>query len=739
MEDIQYPQFSADGLPITYVPDPFKADGHPVSSQWKDPVRVYTDGDITLFGLQTVNGVSVMEGDRVLVKDQINAAENGIWIASAGAWLRARDMYLWPQFVSAVVAVEQNVGAGLEVWITSVSASGTVDTTPVYWIPVTAATGTLSTFTPLRALVTNVAGEPQASPTTAQEIAFVSGVTSSIQDQFAALDSKATSAFSIAVDGTNAAAAAQADADTAQSTANSAFSVAMIGTNTGSAAYSYATQAYALAEAGTNIGSLAYTVATALGDKYVRTTRFASIGAGTGGAVTLPASATVILDDFGGGVDAVITTLSAGRPTFSHAFTAAGDIVTTSFDGAGNYALSGAPSAYPVALVYRVRQKLSEFDSTSADIIGEYDVEGIDSVQGTANQVYINGSTAPQYGNTVFSLPQDIAQSSAVTFGSVYASGSLGTPLAQITEANVNHIHFDLMAGTVPRQTGCLRWNADDATLDLDMTGTSVTLQVGQETLLYARNSTGTGILNGKAVYISGATGDVPTIGLASNTVRSQSRGCVGVSTEYIGHGNRGYVCLLGLVRGLDTSMYVEGRPLFLTTSGGLSMTPPVQPASTVFVGIVCRVNANDGIIYVDPRPVDALNELQDVYVPTRQVGDHLVYSGTVWVNEAGTTSAPQFQVNTVTTGTTIVPAVPHLRRAYLADTGGGPVVVALPNATGWTGEMIHVKKISTDGQRVTMRSATGTATVDGSLEQTFTAPNTAMQVTTDGTNWFIL
>lgn len=283
----------------------------------------------------------------------------------------------------------------------------------------------------------------------------------------------------------------------------------MIGTNTGSAAYSYASQAYALAEAGTNIGSLAYTVATALGDKYVRTTRFASIGAGTGGTVTLPANATVVLDDFGGGVDAVVTTIVATRPTFSHAFTLTGDIVTTSFDAGGNYTFSGAPSAYPVALVYRVRQKLSEF-STSTDIIGDYDVEGINSVQGTANQVYVNGSLGAQYGALTLSTPQNIAQSSSVTFGSVYVSGSLFTPMAGVTEAALGHIHFALTSGTVPRQQGCLRWDANDATLELDLAGTSVTLQVGQETLLYARNNTGTPILNGKAVYISGATGDVP-------------------------------------------------------------------------------------------------------------------------------------------------------------------------------------------------------------------------------------
>ena len=823
-EDIQYPQFSADGLPLTYIPDPFKADGKPVSGQWKEPVRVYTDGDITLSGLQIINGVSVMEGDRVLVKDQINTAENGIWIASAGAWQRARDMYLWPQFVSAVVAVEENTGPGLEVWITEVASSGTVDTTPVFWVPVTAATGTIPVFTPLRALVTNVVGEPQASPTTAVEIAFLSGVTSAVQEQFQFLYNQAGAAFSIAVDGTNAAANAQSTADTALSTANSAWAVAQIGTNTGTAAlaaaataqstadsaFSIAVQgtnaaavaqstadaAYTLAEAGTDIGSLAYTVATALGDKYVRTTRFASIGAGTGGTVTLPPNSTVVLDDFGGGVDAVISTISAGYPTFQHAFTAAGALVTTSFDGAGNYTLSGAPSAYPVAIVYRVRQRLSEFDSTSTDIIGSYDLEGVESVQGTVNQVYVNGSLGAQYGVLTLGTPQDIAPTSsptfvnltltgsvsvaagnvtavvgtqdqvlangafgvnttgtvtlttpqsiaptsAVTFGSVYASGTLTSPYARISEAaDLNHIHFDLNAGTVARQTGCLRWNANDATLDLDMVGTSVTLQVGQETLLYARNNSGADILNGKAVYISGATGDVPTIALANNTVRVQSRSCVGVATEYIANGARGYVCLLGLVRDVDTSGYIAGRALFLGTSGNLTMTPPTQPASAVFVGVVCRVNVNNGIIYVDPRPTDSLSELQDVYIPTRQVGDHLVYNGTVWVNEAGTTSAPQFQVSTVTAGTTIVPAVPHLRRVYLADSTSGTVVVALPNATGWTGEMVYVKKISSDGNRVFVRSATGTATVDGSLQQFFTVQYTAMQVTTDGNNWYIL
>lgn len=57
----------------------------------KAAVRVATTANITLSGLQTIDGVSLVAGDRVLVKDQTNAAENGIYVVSAGTWNRADD------------------------------------------------------------------------------------------------------------------------------------------------------------------------------------------------------------------------------------------------------------------------------------------------------------------------------------------------------------------------------------------------------------------------------------------------------------------------------------------------------------------------------------------------------------------------------------------------------------------------------------------------------------------------
>lgn len=57
----------------------------------KTPVRVATTANITLSGLQSIDGITVVEGDRVLVKDQTDTTENGIYDASTGTWTRSKD------------------------------------------------------------------------------------------------------------------------------------------------------------------------------------------------------------------------------------------------------------------------------------------------------------------------------------------------------------------------------------------------------------------------------------------------------------------------------------------------------------------------------------------------------------------------------------------------------------------------------------------------------------------------
>lgn len=119
------------------------------------------------------------------------------------------------------------------------------------------------------------------------------------------------------------------------------------------------------------------TVGAIIGDKYVRTTRFAIISSGTSGTVTLPPNSEVILDDFGGTVDAVVSETSGGFPTLISAKSSTGAIIATSFNSFGGWSFVGIPATYPVAILYRVRQKLLDFDSTASDIWGNSNVEQI--------------------------------------------------------------------------------------------------------------------------------------------------------------------------------------------------------------------------------------------------------------------------------------------------------------------------------------------------------------------------
>lgn len=61
------------------------------SVAFKPACKVATIANITLSGEQTIDVVSVTDGDRVLVKDQTDSSENGIYVCSTGTWSRSQD------------------------------------------------------------------------------------------------------------------------------------------------------------------------------------------------------------------------------------------------------------------------------------------------------------------------------------------------------------------------------------------------------------------------------------------------------------------------------------------------------------------------------------------------------------------------------------------------------------------------------------------------------------------------
>lgn len=57
----------------------------------KASVRVLANTNITLSGTQTIDGIAVQVGDRVLVRGQTTGSQNGVYVCAAGSWSRAAD------------------------------------------------------------------------------------------------------------------------------------------------------------------------------------------------------------------------------------------------------------------------------------------------------------------------------------------------------------------------------------------------------------------------------------------------------------------------------------------------------------------------------------------------------------------------------------------------------------------------------------------------------------------------
>jgi len=100
----------------------------------KAAVKCATTANITLSGLQTIDTYSVQVGDRVLVKNQTNAPDNGIYVAASGAWVRSTDMDIWAEVPGAyTVALYGSVNANTS-WVSTSADTGTINVTPITFV-----------------------------------------------------------------------------------------------------------------------------------------------------------------------------------------------------------------------------------------------------------------------------------------------------------------------------------------------------------------------------------------------------------------------------------------------------------------------------------------------------------------------------------------------------------------------------------------------------------------------------
>lgn len=104
----------------------------------KASVRAATTANIALNGLPTVDGVVLVAGDRVLVKNQGTGSQNGIYVAAAGAWARSADADENAEVTpSLTVSVESGTTQTDTVWQLITDAPIVVGTTALVFQDIT--------------------------------------------------------------------------------------------------------------------------------------------------------------------------------------------------------------------------------------------------------------------------------------------------------------------------------------------------------------------------------------------------------------------------------------------------------------------------------------------------------------------------------------------------------------------------------------------------------------------------
>lgn len=110
-------------LDLSYLPD----------SVVKKSAKAATTANITLSGLQTIDGISLVAGDRVLVKNQTSSATNGIYIVNASTWTRAPDADTVSKLAGAILNIDSGtVNGGLR-FDTDLKTTDTLGTTTMSW------------------------------------------------------------------------------------------------------------------------------------------------------------------------------------------------------------------------------------------------------------------------------------------------------------------------------------------------------------------------------------------------------------------------------------------------------------------------------------------------------------------------------------------------------------------------------------------------------------------------------
>jgi len=221
------------------------------------------------------------------------------------------------------------------------------------------------------------------------------------------------------------------------------------------------------------------------------------------------------------------------------------------------------------------------------------------------------------------------------------------TNLGLGTAATTNSTAYATAAQGTKADSALQTATSADGSVIVTTVGTNIDLSVSLSSpasvlVEQVRNTTGATLTKGTAVYISGATGQLPTVSKALATGDSTSAQTLGLITSDISNNSNGYVTIIGLITNINTSAYTDGAQLYLspTTAGTLTATKPYAPNHLVYMAVVGHAHPSQGKLIVKVQNGYELDEIHDVSAQTPATNDFLVRNGSnLWVNQNPSTA----------------------------------------------------------------------------------------------------
>ena len=263
----------------------------------------------------------------------------------------------------------------------------------------------------------------------------------------------------------------------------------------------------------------------------------------------------------------------------------------------------------------------------------------------TGKTISISSSTSPNgyllsadgSGGVIFTPASTSGLTSVVGVSPISAIVSGGTVSVSLDASyQTAGTYVTSVVGTSPISatgTTAITVTIDQAALTAGAATTSEALRT------YVKNSSGSTITKGQAVYVTGADGTNALIGLASASADPTSSKTLGIAANTMTNNAFGYVIENGQLSNIDTSAATAGSSVWLgATPGSLVFnTPPAEPDHAVYLGVVTKANPSTGEILVKVQNGYELDELHDVFVGGVSTALPLVYSSTSsgWVAQA--------------------------------------------------------------------------------------------------------